>query len=378
MKTFYRTLTGGSVMLLAFLFCSLFTACEEDEENAQIVVEETTYQIDATALEKTIEFEAKADWNAMVEYLSNIRANEEEEWLQLDKTHGSAGKVQLNLELTPNHTGAPRSANIIITCGGEKETIYIEQANVASGGGDEKSKRIKAIYGIIDSGNGYRDQWSRLEFKYDNEGNLIEIVRGAGKINPDETLEGERHFYTFTYGEGVIHTTDVGDFIFCEGNVANVDLGSVQGDEALEDRSFTMSLNADGDVYEMHGMDGYEYHVQYMYEDRKMMKAVIWGDNPDRTVIGTIKWTGNNMASNDLFGLQEYQYSNYLNNYNLDLNQYMNDGVRSEILIPSDHMGMRCENILDITNAQFDEDGCLISFQRNGTDVQHIVYEEAE
>lgn len=371
MKTFYRTLAGGSVMLLTFLLCSLFTACEEEEEEEEygpyIVVAETEYLIDATTVEKTIEFEAKKEWSASIEYLNGEETFEEMQWIQLKKSQGKAGKAEIVLELKPNYTEKSRFANIniLIPTKGERETIHIEQV----GSGDEKTKRVKAIYGTTYV-NGNRDMWKRLEFKYgkyDKNGKLVQLYVGEGKINENGTLEGNCSHYIYVYQpEAITTTAALNASITYEGDCADMDLENMGVDEGAEVRVYDILLNENGDAIEMS-------NEQYSYDGRRLIRKT-FADGRE-TEYG---WDADNLVSIDS---HRYSFSNHLNNYTIDLNRYMIYGQSLNSYIPSDCLGERSKYLISISDAQFDENGYLVSFVRYDSDMkteQHIVYEEAE
>lgn len=373
MKTLYHTLTRGGITLITFLLVSLLTACvNEEEQNSSIIIADTEYQISATTVEKTIEFEAKGNWNVIIEYLNGEKTDKEKEWLQLEKNHGQSGKVKLILELKPNYTETPRRANLSINCNGEQKTLHIEQANVASGSGDEKAKRISALYAETYSGEGYREQWNRTEFKYDENGKLIRLFVGAGKINEDGTLEGDRYSYIYEYQEEAILTQEKFEGISYKGSYADMDLEHLQGNGNVEVYSYFITLNENGDATDVVSSGN---NVQYVYNERRLTGITgSWGR--------AVEWDTDNMVSFESFyGTSTYRYSNYTNHYNIDLNRYIPYGLDVEFgyEVPSDYLGERSKNLLGISHTQFDKDGYLVSFSNNGnlTDI-YIVYEPVE
>ncbi len=120
-----------------------FTACSEDNDDPETPIIDTVEEIEANvtvesnviAINYTIS--AKGDWTA--ELPSNA------DWLTLDKTSGSDTDLDVVFTLKVNEASTSRSAVVIFTSTGVKETLTITQSASYSDGGRE-DVMLQAFY----------------------------------------------------------------------------------------------------------------------------------------------------------------------------------------------------------------------------------------
>ncbi len=120
-----------------------FTACSEDNDDPETPIIETVEEIEANvtvesnviAINYTIS--AKGDWTA--ELQSDV------DWLTLDKTSGTDADLDVVFTLKVNEASTSRSAVVIFTSTGVKETLTITQSASYSDGGRE-DVMLQAFY----------------------------------------------------------------------------------------------------------------------------------------------------------------------------------------------------------------------------------------
>ncbi len=125
-------LTKALLMLLALVAgLTLVTACSDDEESADIVLEDkgaTDQTVFAdTKSPKGIKFKALKPWTATVTEGITRGGGSEVDWLTLSQYSGEAGEYTITIYLKENLTGKDRSATITIDCGETKIVITIVQ-----------------------------------------------------------------------------------------------------------------------------------------------------------------------------------------------------------------------------------------------------------
>lgn len=125
------------------LFAQLpFTACSDDKgdpETEKVIVEEVeasvTAESNAIAINYTVT--AKGDWTAEMP--------SDADWLTIDKASGSDSELDVVFTLKVNETSTSRSAVVIFTSTGVKETLTITQSASYSDGGRE-DVMLQAFY----------------------------------------------------------------------------------------------------------------------------------------------------------------------------------------------------------------------------------------
>ena len=132
-------------MKLKFLFCAaaafLSAGCSDEEGSGDfgnLKFPDTgeldqTFKADQTSSRLT--FEAAEAWTSEVVY-GDSRADETTGWVSLSPDHGGAGRVTVEIALTPNDTGEERSASIVIRCGENRVEVSVRQQ---AAGGEEPS-----------------------------------------------------------------------------------------------------------------------------------------------------------------------------------------------------------------------------------------------
>lgn len=169
MKRFYLILS-----LVAMLFISCEGGLGEGgntnfgnitlDENATELLEQTVNSDALTA--SGITFTASEAWSATVQEVRSECA-----WLTISPDHGEAGTYTLSIALEANETGASRSAEIVISCGGSTLKIKItqkatEQVTPPAPTIEEKN-RITALF--------FDDGKERVFFTYNNNGQIASI-----------------------------------------------------------------------------------------------------------------------------------------------------------------------------------------------------------
>lgn len=144
-------------MKLKFLFCAaafLSAGCSDEEGSGDfgnLKFPDTgeldqTFKADQTSSRLT--FEAAEAWTSEVVY-GDSRADETTGWVSLSPDHGGAGRVTVEIALTPNDTGEERSASIVIRCGENRVEVSVRQRGGRRGGA---VARTRADVGAPDRG----------------------------------------------------------------------------------------------------------------------------------------------------------------------------------------------------------------------------------
>ena len=131
-KTQYKIRMKKNSYFLVLLFAAsvIFTGCRsnDDPESEYIVIDDGTVNQNVYADEVTgesgIRFTTLAPWTSSVT----------EDWVSINPASGGVGTHNITISLTPNFTGADRSAIITITSGGTTIEIRITQQRVTEGG----------------------------------------------------------------------------------------------------------------------------------------------------------------------------------------------------------------------------------------------------
>ncbi len=126
-------------------------------------------------------------------------------WVSITPDHGDeAGTYTITISLEANDTGEDRTADIIITCGGQKITISITQVateDVPSDGGEDNSKPQQKCVSSIDyrytnTVDEYESQHYTLTYRYDDQNRVVRIE----EINDAESeWEIYEIWHTFDY-----------------------------------------------------------------------------------------------------------------------------------------------------------------------------------
>ena len=127
-------------------------------------------------------------------------------WVSISPDHGDeAGTYTITITLEANDTGEDRTADIIITCGGQKITISITQVateDVPSQGGEDDSKpQMKCVssidYRYTDTVEEYESMHYTLTYRYDDRNRVVRIE----EINDDadKSYNSYEVWHTFDY-----------------------------------------------------------------------------------------------------------------------------------------------------------------------------------
>ncbi|MCD7932444.1 MAG: BACON domain-containing protein [Tannerellaceae bacterium] len=164
-------------LLLFFPF--LFVACEEDDdddyydyfENLIFPASYERYQdLYADDNGGVVHFEAKRNWTIEASY-DNYNGYHTENWITVDKTSGQSGRITLRYTSEQNVTKEERSGYIVIYCGDDEASIYINQSSYNRDGTQPEIDLTE--YGFVNFINMvYEGEYGRFdagfEFEYEN------------------------------------------------------------------------------------------------------------------------------------------------------------------------------------------------------------------
>jgi len=160
-------------------FCASCSDDDDKEDTIKIAKDQKNQTAYANETGRTIRFTATEAWSTAVKY-TPTKTGEAEEWVTLDPPSGDAGEVTINVTLDKNFTGKNRRAEIIISCGGTRITVIIEQKGETEDGeipdedvvtpapGPQDVRRIARIITHEDE-----ETDSRMDFTYDEQGRIL-------------------------------------------------------------------------------------------------------------------------------------------------------------------------------------------------------------
>ncbi|WP_419032137.1 BACON domain-containing protein [Dysgonomonas gadei] len=122
-------------LVYLFFIIAIITACSKDEENKSIEVDKAqlnqTVYADETQGKSGVSFTTTAAWTSSITETTtkSLKDNSTpENWVSVTPDRGDkAGNYTITINLTPNYTGAERSATITINCNGDKIEINVKQ-----------------------------------------------------------------------------------------------------------------------------------------------------------------------------------------------------------------------------------------------------------
>jgi len=279
---------------------------------------------------KGVTFTAKSAWTASVAETTRASAVP---WLRLlvngvETYSGSAGTINLVIELSPNYSGSERKATLTIASGGDKFEIVITQ-NRTTQTGEIPSKLIKKMIEIWDI------EPSTYEFTYDSNQRITRISYYPTEgYSQEVNINYSSNRITASMGMGSYSATVV------DGRISRCDW-------VWEDPEYPNESSR-----EMTYQDGYL---------RKMvLKSTYATYNEDtgkwERQIGTypadLTWTNGNLTKYASDGTDfTFQYGTSLNKANLDLNWLIGDylleadGLGS-FLAMQGYLGKRSTNLM--------------------------------
>ena len=301
-----------------FILSALIVAgCSKDNNNGdngkQIELpnqSEQTQNIFADETSGDFTFNAKSNWTATVTENSPTKASSVL-WLRLllngtETYSGSAGAINLTIELDPNHSGVERSAYITVKSGNDEITITVTQNKVTAAG--KANKLISRIisHDVDDGKDGDRE----TIFTYDSKGRVKSMTTTSEKST-------SVHSYEYTYESNTI---------VCK--ITHPDEGIIMQTYQLNSQGYISSFtetpnNTNGHVRTVttftYSNDGYLSNIKEQESN----------ENFDKTFNESFTWTdGNFTAITRNNGVDYYSYySEYPNSSNLDL-----------ATIPRDHL----------------------------------------
>lgn len=121
-------------IILLFTVITLLTACEKEEDNKSIVLQEgqANHQTWADDIQGKggVTFKTTGAWSSTIVEKKDQKSIAEEtcDWLTIDPMSGdSAGTYTINIQLKGNFTGIERTATISIECNGQSMPIMVTQ-----------------------------------------------------------------------------------------------------------------------------------------------------------------------------------------------------------------------------------------------------------
>jgi hypothetical protein len=143
---------------MVMLTCVSLTSCSDDDGPGKIELsngESSKVTVAANTYSGSINFTAAAPWSAYTS--TNPSEQNDVDWIHLDTTSGSAGKVSLTFTLDNNTSGSNRTAYIIILCEDDKLVITVTQTTETEGDSTIAQGRveIEEKWYVNNSGIGY-------------------------------------------------------------------------------------------------------------------------------------------------------------------------------------------------------------------------------
>lgn len=263
--------------------------------------------------EKGITFTATENWRTEVDYTGTKATEAAEPWVTLDPASGGAGEVTIKVTLSVNRTGADRIAKVRIVCGGTTITIVIEQKGETEEGKIPDAGTYDKLVSKIDVTRTYiwqtdsetsKSQWL---FAYDAQNRITSFKEYRildGKPTPDE-------FYEFAYSGNTITSEE-----------------TIYDNNRTEETQIIYILNSEGNIVEW--SDNYtemgkpfNNKGKITYKDGYFSSSVITYSGGDKYSDYAIWENGNLVKAADSDNNRYYtliEYSNILNDYNIDFN----------------------------------------------------------
>jgi hypothetical protein len=309
--------TGAATML--------FSACDPKKNgSADITVTDErclTQDVfaDDTEGQSVISFSAAGAWTSLITEASTPSP----EWIFIDPDHGdAAGNYTVILTLTPNISGADRTARITLSCNETSITVTVTQRGTTESGETPEARRL--ITGITETAVFESDYYSsgysgnpyvpvNCEFTYDNSYRIKEMYSFASNRN-------EYDLFTWNY---------------------NV-LGEVRIEDPSEPRIYRAVLNSKGHATSITWNHGSPHEASLAYDadacltDHSSSDTYNYGSCNTQRLI----WNNGNITALQKLncGTQVYQvrstceYSPELNNKtSIDLNVLFFDILQEKI-----------------------------------------------
>lgn len=188
-----------------FFIIAIISACSSDDEtNKSIEVDKEqlnqTVYADETQSKSGVSFTTTAAWTSSITETTtkSLKDNSTpENWVSVTPDRGDkAGNYTITINLTPNYTGAERSATITISCNGETIEIKITQEATDKDGVKPVEKEVDVyVAGLTDvSGKSTAMYWKNGEAvilgQYNSSANDIVVTGGNVYVVGDEINEG--------------------------------------------------------------------------------------------------------------------------------------------------------------------------------------------
>ena len=334
-------LTKALLMLLALVAgLTLVTACSDDEESADIVLEDkgaTDQTVFAdTKSPKGIKFKALKPWTATVTEGITRGGDSEVDWLTLSQYSGETGEYTITIYLKENLTGKDRSATITIDCGETKIVITIVQKGTNQDGTMPvlpKDNLLKKFVFEFPAVMGFDLEDVVMELEYDDMNRLSKL-----KASDPEGRQPDVWEISYPQDKSI---TIVSDGTSYEA-VLN-DKGYVTS-LAKENAVFDLlrcEYNSDGYLaYEKYNSDWGSYITEWTYDGDLLSKIISYNESA-----GIVNEDGYDFPASAAYALK------IPNTMNVDIFSAMSSAVGSDFDLPlmlAGVMGKRLPYLLEI------------------------------
>lgn len=293
-----------------YLFTSILclAACDELTGGADELLNlksDSEIEVGAAGTSVKILFEAQGTWSA----------ESDSDWAVPAQEYGDEGDISLDVTVYPNETGSERTAVITIGCGDETAAVRIIQS--ADKGGDVPGIESQVL---VESITETDEQGYQMKFSYE-----YDYIESFGKYMPVKeiaVIDGEDNDVVFEYGEGYIDR-----ILYFEGQEDyryRILLDSENRLMDISDEEYPGSYTIEYDsedrlVSEFSGdLQASYYSVKYDWENGNLVKST----RRDVQKGGDLNGDGY-INEDDVYDETEesvYNYTEYPNNTNLDLN----------------------------------------------------------
>lgn len=166
-----------NLSIITLLILCLFTACSNDDDDSKTIEVPEKQQLnqnvyaDDTQGKSGVTFTTKGAWTSSIaETTQKSAGNSQSGWVSITPDRGDkADTYTISITLSPNYTGADRSATITIVCGNDKIEIKVTQSAVTDEGKKPEESNVDVYVAGAISGSA----------KYWKNGQSISLSNGA-------------------------------------------------------------------------------------------------------------------------------------------------------------------------------------------------------
>ena len=334
-------------IFFAAVLCSLSVlSCTEDDSGSIIYKGQKELVFLDEGGVQTIQFETPELWTASV---TNTGTTQDRDWALIGSTSGDAGDNTVEITVKQNEGDKERTAAVSVFCGGDVLVVSIVQSAAGQGGGD-----IEPDVPGQNSGS----KVSRIVIKQDGDKEIYDL-KYDGKYVSEMTAS--------SFEDGIEDgKPDVMKVIRETGKVRMENRYWDEDYDRFETNYFEITLDDKGRAvkYSLKSTDGYnsgDYEFSYN-PDGKLAHCQEKGSSfPENVFI----WTGGNLTevernetypttpgsggsqdAPDYTSKEEFRYSEYKNDANIDLNWVLSGGYDTDWAIEGmlDLLGERSAN----------------------------------